>query len=182
MDLWNRTVPEKLPSDRVPSENSRCREPQQSAHGGSALTLPIVDDGFTLPFDMDITITYRGVPQPSPGARDNGMPMGRWPMQPLMEGEQPRDFEDDMKEFMEGERYPSCIVNPRKYPQERGTTPVNKSTNRPTERPQFVTPVVRDERAAHSGFGHGAAGDSMSHESTVRPACGHPRPEDYLNN
>ena len=49
MNLWNRTVPEKLPSDRVPSENSRCREPQQSAHRRSALTLPIVDDGFTVP-------------------------------------------------------------------------------------------------------------------------------------
>ena len=75
MDLWNRTVPEKLPSERVPSENSRCREPQQGAHRRSALTLPIVDDGFTLPFDMDITITYGGVPRPSPGARDNETPM-----------------------------------------------------------------------------------------------------------
>ena len=77
MDLWNRTVPEKLPSDRVPSENSRCREPQQSAHGGSALKLPIGDNGLTLPFDMNITITYGGVPQPSPGTRDNKSPMVR---------------------------------------------------------------------------------------------------------
>ena len=179
MDLWNRTVPEKLPSERVPSENSRCREPQQGAHRRSALTLPIVDDGFTLPFDMDITITYGGVPRPSPGARDNETPMVGWPMPPMIQGEPPRDFED-LRGFMEGERYPSCIVNPRKHPQERGTTPVNISTNRPTERPQFVTPVVRDERAAHSGYGHGAAGDSTSHESTVRSG-GHPRPEDHFN-
>ena len=181
MDLWNRTVPEKLPSDRVPNESSRFREPQQSAHGRSALTLPIVDNGFTLPFDMDITITYGGVPQPSPGARDNETPMGRWPMQPIIQGEPPRDFEDDMRGFMEGERNPSCIVNPWKY-QERGTTPVNISTNRPTERPQFVTPIiVRDDRAAHSGYDHGAAEGSAPHESTVRLGCGYPRPEDHLN-
>ena len=82
---------------------------------------------------------------------------------------------------MEGERYPSCIVNPRKYPQERETTPVNISTNRPTERPQFVTPVVRGERAAYSGCGHGATGGSTLHKSTVRPGYGHPRPEDHLH-
>ena len=178
MDLWNRTVPEKLPSDRVPSVNSRCRESQQSAHGGSALTLPIVDDGFTLPIDMDITITYGGVPRPSPGGRDNETPMVGWPMPQMIQGEPPRDLEDDMRGFLEGERYPSCIVNPRKHPQERGTTPVNISTNRPTERPYFVTPVVRDERAAHSGYGHGTVGSSAPHESTVRSGCGHPRPED----
>ena len=159
----NRKVPEKLPSERVPSENSRCREPQQSAHRRSALTLHIVDDGFTLPFAMDITITYGGVPQPSPGARDNKTPMVRWPMQPMIQGEPTRDFEDGMRGFMEGERYPLCIVNPRKCPQERGTTPVNISTNRPTERTQFVTPVVRDERAAHSGYGHGATGGAAPH-------------------
>ena len=90
MVLWNRTVPEKLPSERVPSENSRCREPQQSAHGRSALTLPIVDDGFTLPFDIDITITYGWVPQPSPGARDNKLPMVRWPMPSMIRGKPPR--------------------------------------------------------------------------------------------
>ena len=78
---------------------------------------------------------------------------------------------------MDGETYPSCIVNP----QERGTTPVNISTNRPTERPQFVAPLVRDERAAHSVYGHGATCTSAPHESTVRRGCGHPRPEDRLN-
>ena len=103
MDLWGRKVLEKLPSDRVPNENSRCREPQQSAHGRSALTLPIVNNGFTLPFDMDITITYRGAPQPSPGARDYKTPMVVWPMPPMVQGEPPRDFEDDMRGFMEGE-------------------------------------------------------------------------------
>ena len=180
MDLWNRTVPEKLPSDRVSSENSRCREPRQSAHGRSALTLPIVDDGLTLPFDMDITITYGGVPQQSPGARDNETPMGRLPMPPMIQGEPPRDFEDDMRGLMEGERYPSCILNPRKHPQERGTTPENISTNRPTERPQFVTSIVRDDRAAHSGYGHGAVGGSAPHESSVGPGYGHPRPETIL--
>ena len=127
---------------------------------------------------MDITITYGGVPQPSPEARDNETPMVGWPMPPMIQVEPPRDFEDDMRGFMEGERYPSCMVNPRKYPQERGTTPVNISTNRPTERPQFVTPVVRDERAAHSGYGHGTFGSLAPQESTVRPGCGHPRPED----
>ena len=181
MDLWNRTVPEKLPSERVPSENSRCRKPQQSAHGRSALTLPIVDDWFTLPFDMDITITYAGVPQPSPVARDNETPMVGWPMSPMIQGEPTRDLEDDMRGFMEGERYHSCIVNPRKCPQERGTTPVNISMNRPTERPQFVAPVVRDERAAHYGYGHGTVGSSAPHESTVRLGRCHPRPEDHLN-
>ena len=61
-----------------------------------------------------------------------------------------------------------------KYPQKREIIPVNISTNRPTERPQFVTPVVRDERAAHSGYGHGTVGGSAPHESTVRPGSGHP--------
>ena len=45
-------------------------------------------------------------------------------MPPMIQGEPPKDFEDD-REFMEGERYPPCIVNPKKYHQERGTTPVN---------------------------------------------------------
>ena len=107
---------------------------------------------------MDITITYAGVPQPSPVARDNEMPMVGWPMSPMIQGEPPRDFEDDMRGFMEGERYPSCIVNPRKCPQERGTPPVNISMNRPTEKSQFVAPVVRDERAAHYGYSHGTVG------------------------
>ena len=129
---------------------------------------------------MDITITHGGVPQPSPGARDNKTPMVRWLMPPMIQGEPPRNFEDYMRGFISGERYPSCIVNTRRYPQERGTTPVNISTNRPTERPQFVTPVVRDERAAHSGDGHGAACGSAPHESTVRPGCGHAIPKTIL--
>ena len=45
----------------------------------------------------------------------------------------------------------------------------------------FVTPIVRDERAARSGYGHGAAGGSAPHESTMRPGCGHSRPEDHFN-
>ena len=95
MDLWNRHIPDKLPSDRVQRKYSRCREPHPSAHGRSALTLPIVDDAFTLPFDMDITITYGGVPQPSQGARDKETHMDGLPMPPMMQGEPARDFEDD---------------------------------------------------------------------------------------
>ena len=86
-----------------------------------------------------------------------------------------------MRGFMEGERYPSCSGNPRECPQDREGTPENVPTNRPTERPQFVTPIVRDDRAAHSGYGHGAAGGSVPHESTMRPGCGHSRPEDHHN-
>ena len=179
MDLRNRTIPERLTGDRVPSDESECREPQQSSEARSSPTLLLDDDGFNVPFDMEVTSTFRGVPQPSPGARDKETPVVRWPMPPMMQGEPPRDFEDDMRGFMEGERYPSCSGNPRECPQDREVTPENISTSRPTERPQFVTPIVRDERAAHSVYGQGAAGGSAPHESTMRQGGGHSRSEDH---
>lgn len=77
MDLKNRTIPERPTSDRVPSDDSECREPQQSADARSSPTLLLDDDGFNVPFDMEVTSTFRGVPQTSPGARDKETPMVR---------------------------------------------------------------------------------------------------------
>ena len=46
---------------------------------------------------------------------------------------------------MEGERYPPCTGNPMERPREREETPDTLLARRPTERPQFVTPIIREE-------------------------------------
>ena len=184
MDLRNRTIPEKPTDTREPSAESECGDlpQQQNVDARSSPTLLLDDDGFTAPFDMDITTTLRGAPQQS-GAREKETPTVRWPAPPMMQGEPTRDFETAMRGFMEAERYAPSSGNSRECPQERGTTPVNVPASRPTERPQFVTPIVRDERErlAHSDYGHGAVGGSNPHESTLRPGGSYSRPGDHVD-
>ena len=184
MDLRNRTIPEKPTNTREPSAEYECVDlpQQQNVDARSSPTLLLDDDGFTVPFDMDITTTLRGAPQQS-GAREKETPTVRWPASPMMQGEPTRDFETAMRGFMEAERYAPCSGNSRECPQERGTTPVNVPASRPTERPQFVTPIVRDERErlAHSDYGHGAVGGSNPHESTLRPGGSYSRPGDHVD-
>ena len=118
------------------------------------------DDGFTLPFDMERTNKCHGELLPSTPAGNKVTPMVRWPMPPRIRGEPPKDFEGDMREFMEGERYSPCAGNPMERPREREDTSDTLLAKRPIERPQFVTPIVREEqgRTVHPDLGYKAAG------------------------
>ena len=185
MDLRNRTIPERSTVEREPSDDSECpgEQQQQSTNGRSSPTLILEDDGFTVPYDLEVTTKYQGVPQLSPSARDKETPMVRWPMPPRIQGEPPRDFEADMRGFMEGERYPPCTGNPMERPREREETPDTLPARRPTERPQFVTPIIREERdrVVHPDYGYGAVGGTIPQEPTVRPSYSQPRPLDHAD-
>ena len=82
MDLRNRTIPERSTVEREPSDDSECpgEQQQQSTNGRSSPTLILEDDGFTVPYDLEVTTKYQGVPQLSPSARDKETPMVRWPI------------------------------------------------------------------------------------------------------
>ena len=64
MDLRNRTIPERSTIEREPSNDSECpgEQQQQSTNGRSSPTLNLEDDGFTMPFDLEVTKKYHGVP------------------------------------------------------------------------------------------------------------------------
>lgn len=177
MDLRNRTLPEQPTNKREPSVDSESGEHQQLSIdvNRSSPTLILDDDGFTLPFDMERTTKHHGEPLPSTSVGDKETPMVRWPMPPRIRGEPPKDFEGDMREFMEGERYSPCAGNPMERPREREDTSDTLLAKRPIERPQFVTPIVREEQArtvhpdlGYKAAGGGAAGGSIPHYGQSR--------------
>lgn len=73
--------------------------------------------------------------------------MIRWAVPPKFHGELPRDFEDDMRGFLEGESYPSCTGITVECPWEREAALKTILARKPT---QFVPPIVKEREERHA--------------------------------
>ena len=185
MDLRSRTVPERQPMDKEPSEDSECGREVEGvgARGSPTVILEDEDQDLTIPFETEIG-GYHGesthLPRPlSPvGARDRETsPMVRWPIPPRIQGGPINDFDIAMRGFMDRE------INPSRKKQEAEPSRAHRnregtiSADRETERKQYTTPAQREGRDCtfRADYGRGAVGGSVEHESSLRTGCREPR-------
>ena len=181
MDLRSRTLPERSPGDKEPSDDSETRNEQPSTDVHRALPTIILDEeDFTIPFEMETVSKFHGVPRPVPqgGATGVSTPAVRWPMPPRTQSELPmRDFGTTMRGFMEEERYTPFRESVAERPHEGEEIPENLGRGRPTERPQFVTPVLRNDQDRI----YQEDGSLSPREPNTRQNPSRPRPGDHAN-